>query len=31
MIPPLKPGTKLLKVDGPVVETARLERLIGGN
>ena len=24
MIPPLKPGAKLLKVDGPVVETARL-------
>ena len=24
MIPPLKPGAKLLKVDGPVIETARL-------
>ena len=24
MIPPLKPGAKLLRVDGPVIETARL-------
>ena len=24
MIPPLKPGARLLRVDGPVVETARL-------
>ena len=24
MIPPLKPGAKLLKVDGPVIQTARL-------
>jgi RimJ/RimL family protein N-acetyltransferase len=24
MIPPLKPGARLLKVDGPVIETARL-------
>lgn len=24
MIPPLKPGAKLLKVDGPTIETARL-------
>jgi RimJ/RimL family protein N-acetyltransferase len=24
MIPPLKPGAKLLKVDGPVIETGRL-------
>src|SRR5882762_5797143 len=24
MIPPLKPGAKLLKVDGPIIETARL-------
>ncbi len=24
MIPPLKPGAKLLKVDGPVIEPARL-------
>ena len=24
MIPPLKPGAKLLKVDGPVIETTRL-------
>ena len=24
MIPPLKPGVKLLKLDGPVIETARL-------
>ena len=24
MIPPLKPGARLLRVDGPVIETARL-------
>src|SRR5688500_6524547 len=24
MIPPLKPGAKLLKVEGPVIETVRL-------